>query len=118
MSGDGGSPSHLTCPFCPDENLSLHRTRPTPVKSPVLVASTTDVLEGLLGLNVTNGQADEELAQYFSGNHLFDGSEPAAQLRKTFFTCLHLQRFSLSLSIYLSLSAAIVVINLVCSLVS
>ena len=53
------------------------RVRPEPVASPKLVAASTDALSSLLGL--TPSEVDrEDFVQYFSGNKLIPGSDPAA----------------------------------------
>ncbi|KAE8616053.1 hypothetical protein XENTR_v10008705 [Xenopus tropicalis] len=51
------------------------RVRPTPLLNPTVVALSRSALS-LLGLQV--GEEDEEATEYFSGNRLLPGSEPAA----------------------------------------
>lgn len=50
---------------------------PTAVDKPALVGYSSDALS-LLGLDVDDALKDEDFVQYFAGNKIFDGSQPAA----------------------------------------
>ena len=60
-------------------NAIFSLAEPTPVVKPVLVAASTNVLAGLLGLEPPQNPAEEAvLAEYFGGNKIIPGSRPAA----------------------------------------
>lgn len=61
---------------CIDVGACFSRVSPTPLKSPKLVGHSLPALS-LLGLPASE-MAKEEFVQYFSGNRIMPGSEPAA----------------------------------------
>ena len=54
------------------------RSQPSPVSSPVLLLWNTPLAKSL-GVDFSSEQDSDLLAQYFSGNKLFEGSKPIAQ---------------------------------------
>ncbi|WP_019028401.1 protein adenylyltransferase SelO [Colwellia piezophila] len=59
-------------------NAFYQQSTPTPVSAPELLLWNTHLAEKL-SINYSIEQDDEQLAQYFSGNQLIDGSTPIAQ---------------------------------------
>eukprot|EP01102_Stenamoeba_stenopodia_P017006 TRINITY_DN6031_c0_g1_i2.p1 TRINITY_DN6031_c0_g1~~TRINITY_DN6031_c0_g1_i2.p1 ORF type:complete len:636 (-),score=139.50 TRINITY_DN6031_c0_g1_i2:338-2245(-) len=58
-------------------NACFSRVKPTPVKNPSVIAYSKPALE-LLGLDVDTESKRSEFAEYFGGNKIIPGCEPAA----------------------------------------